>query len=110
MQLVIHAGIHRTGTTSLQRFLAANRAALAGRGVAYPGRGGEQPPAAGLGHHPRRAGPDDVLALAAEAAAARLLVLSGEDFSVRRDLGWVRRVAERSTPAWSSTCGARTTG
>ncbi len=37
MTLVIHAGIHRTGTTSLQRFLAENRAALAGRGVGYPG-------------------------------------------------------------------------
>ena len=33
----IHAGIHRTGTTSLQRFLADNRAALAGQGVGYPG-------------------------------------------------------------------------
>jgi hypothetical protein len=96
MQLVIHAGIHRTGTTSLQRFLAANRAALAGRGVAYPAVAGSennhQPLAWGIIRGER--GPDDVLALAAEAAAARLLVLSGEDFSVRRDLGWVRRVAE----------------
>lgn len=28
MQLVIHAGVHRTGTTSLQRALAQHRAGL----------------------------------------------------------------------------------
>ena len=37
MRVIIHAGIHRTGTTSLQRCLAGNRAALAARGFCYPG-------------------------------------------------------------------------
>ena len=37
MQLVIHAGVHRTGTTSLQRALEKARPALAARGIVYPG-------------------------------------------------------------------------
>jgi hypothetical protein len=35
-QLIIHAGIHRTGTTAVQGVLAANRDLLAARGVCYP--------------------------------------------------------------------------
>lgn len=36
-RLILHIGTHKTGTTSIQRFLDANRAALAARGVLYPG-------------------------------------------------------------------------
>lgn len=41
-EVFIHAGAHRTGTSSLQQTLAENRAALeaAGYDVAYPGRDG----------------------------------------------------------------------
>ena len=46
MELVLHAGIHRTGTTSLQRLLAKNRAALAAEGIAYPGEGQNHQPLA----------------------------------------------------------------
>ncbi len=37
MDVILHVGAHRTGTTTLQRFLAANRAALAGHGIAVWG-------------------------------------------------------------------------
>lgn len=36
MSLVIHVGTHKTGTTTLQRFAAANRAELRSRGLWYP--------------------------------------------------------------------------
>jgi hypothetical protein len=93
MQLVIHAGIHRTGTTSLQRCLARNRAALAAAGVGYPGEGGNHQPLAWALHR-GQAGAEAVLALV-EAAEAPRLVLSGEDFAIHRDLGWLEAVAAR---------------
>ena len=43
-RLVLHVGLHKTGTTYLQSVLLANRDALAAQGVLYPGRDG----AAGL--------------------------------------------------------------
>jgi hypothetical protein len=94
MKLILHAGIHRTGTTSLQQCLAANRAALAARGVGYPGQ---------EVHHQKlawalkrgEAGARDVLALLAEVPDAGTVVLSGEDFSIHTDLRWLRRVADR---------------
>ena len=36
-KLILHAGVHRTGTTSIQKYLAANRPALAAQGFVYPG-------------------------------------------------------------------------
>jgi hypothetical protein len=36
-RLILHIGTHKTGTTSIQRFLDANRRKLAARGVFYPG-------------------------------------------------------------------------
>ena len=93
MQLVIHAGIHRTGTTSLQRALARNRAALLARGVAYPG---EAPNHQALAWELVRgkSGAREVLALV-EAAGAPRVVLSGEDFAIHEDLGWLAAVAAR---------------
>lgn len=35
----VHVGTHKTGTTAIQRFLAANEAALADEGIAYPRAG-----------------------------------------------------------------------
>jgi hypothetical protein len=34
--LIIHAGVHRTGTTAIQNALADNREALASNGISYP--------------------------------------------------------------------------
>ncbi len=94
MKLTIHAGIHRTGTTSLQRFFAKNRAALAARGVAYPGTEGNHQSIAWALHR-GQAGPYRVLALVEEVAAAcaEQVVLSGEDFAIHRDLAWLGTVA-----------------
>lgn len=39
MRLVLHAGTHKTGTTSIQRVLADNRDWLRGRGLYYPDGG-----------------------------------------------------------------------
>ena len=35
-KLILHAGTHKTGTTAIQAFCAANREALAGQGIVYP--------------------------------------------------------------------------
>ena len=90
---VIHAGIHRTGSTSLQNFLADNRAALAAQGVAYPG---ETTNHQGLVWALKRgeSGAGEVLALMKNAGAERV-VLSGEDFCIHTDLRWLREVAAR---------------
>jgi hypothetical protein len=108
MALLIHAGIHRTGSTSLQRFLADNRAALKARGVAYPG---EERNHQGLAWALKRgeSGAREVLALVeaalvetapvetapVETGGAARVVLSGEDFAIHTDLGWLREVAAR---------------
>lgn len=93
-RLTIHAGIHRTGTTSLQRFLAANREALAARGIGYPGHDV---------HHQKLAwalkrgdaGARDVEALLATVPEAEAAILSGEDFSIHQRLGWLDALAGR---------------
>lgn len=38
-RLLLHAGLHKTGTTALQKFLHREAGALAGRGVLYPRTG-----------------------------------------------------------------------
>lgn len=96
MRILIHAGIHRTGSTSLQGFLAANRAGLAAQGIAYPGEGpNHQDFAWAVLRGDAGARQARALAEGAEAAGARLCVLSAEDFAQHRDLGWVRALAER---------------
>ncbi len=94
MQLVIHAGVHRTGTTSLQQALHASRAALAARGIAYPGAEVNQQ-ALAWALHRRQSGAAEVRAVLADARAtgAHTVVLSGEDFAIHRDLGWLGPVA-----------------
>jgi hypothetical protein len=94
MRVVIHAGIHRTGTTSLQRCLAQNREALVARGFCYPGT---------EVHHQSlawalkrgQAGAADVEALLGEVPEGATAILSGEDFSIHEDLGWLAPVAVR---------------
>ena len=36
MRLLLHIGTHKTGTTSIQKFCAGNRARLRGQGLWYP--------------------------------------------------------------------------
>lgn len=56
-RLVIHVGLHKTGTTYLQSLWRANRSALAKQGVYYPGAAGEPVPRLAvidlLGQRPR---------------------------------------------------------
>ncbi|MBV8978803.1 MAG: hypothetical protein JOZ13_15635 [Alphaproteobacteria bacterium] len=42
MELILHIGTEKTGTTSIQRFLRVNREALAGQSVLYPVSPGNQ--------------------------------------------------------------------
>ena len=94
MRVFLHAGVHRTGTTSLQTFLSANRVALALRGVAYPGdRVHHQHFASGL-----KSGKTSAADLGAEieaAVGARQVVFSAEDFAGLTDLGWLAELAAR---------------
>ena len=92
MRVVIHAGIHRTGTTSLQRFLSGNRAALAGRGIGYPGSDVHHQK---LAWALKRGDSDarDVLALISSVPTAETAIVSGEDFSIHRRLDWLHELA-----------------
>lgn len=97
MRVLIHAGIHRTGTTTLQRMLAANRGALAAQGVAYPGEGASQQPFV-WSLKRGESGPREALALveaAAEEEGIRRVVLSGEDFCILEDMRWLEALAAR---------------
>jgi hypothetical protein len=74
-QLYLHAGLHKTGTSFLQRLMLENRALLAKAGL---GLGPFQDPRSGS-HHPILAaieaeGPEAVFARAAEAPGERLLI------------------------------------
>jgi hypothetical protein len=84
----VHVGTHKTGTTAIQRFLAANEAALAAAGTAYPRAGRVSP--AYPGHHNLAhelygdarfdASLGTLRDVVAEVAGAQRVCLSSEDF------------------------------
>lgn len=93
-KVIIHAGVHRTGTTSLQMFLSENRPTLGARDIAYPGTG--------VSHQDLvwslkrgESGIEEVDTLVVEAENAGTVVLSGEDFSTLTDLDWLPALADR---------------
>ena len=92
MKLLIHAGIHRTGTTSLQWFLAENRAALAGHGILYPGEARNHQPLCWALHRGDSAA-SAIRGLAAELPDARMMILSAEDFCVHKKTDWLSELA-----------------
>jgi len=94
MRLLLHAGMHRTGSTDLQIFLERNRAALAAAGVGYPGEGRDHQDLAWALFRGDATG-DDVAALLPR-RGPETVVLSGEDFLVHRDLGWLKAVRRRA--------------
>jgi hypothetical protein len=51
MKLVLHAGTHKTGTTSIQKVLSDNRTWLRDRGLIYPDGEGVYSPKAPLKTH-----------------------------------------------------------
>jgi hypothetical protein len=88
--LYLHVGLHKTGTSYLQRLLLENRDLLLAAGL---GLGPYQDPVSGT-HHPILAaleeeGPEAVLDRVAEAPGARVLVSA-------EDLSWVLRSRDRA--------------
>lgn len=95
MRLIIHAGVHRTGSTALQRSLAGNRTALALQGFAYPFNKPNHQEIAWALHRRRMRGDDLVARLEPlSRSKAHTIILSAEDFSVHRNLDWIRAVSE----------------
>ena len=92
-RLTLHIGIHRTGTTGLQRGLAANRDRLAAQGKCYPFKGTNHQDSAWALHRGKMSGKELVKKLEAYAGEGHI-VLSGEDFCIHRDLGWLRPLKE----------------
>lgn len=94
MKILIHAGIHRTGTSSLQRFLQQNREILARHKIAYPGT---------EIHHQKTAwalkrNPSDykvINQLLENHGDSKLCILSGEDFCIHTDLSWLAELASK---------------
>lgn len=87
-RLTLHIGIHRTGTTGLQRGLAANRARLAAQGKSYPFKGTNHQDIAWAIHRGKMTGKELARKLEAHAGESHV-ILSGEDFCIHRDLGWL---------------------
>lgn len=94
MKLILHAGIHRTGTTSLQRFLVDNRDALASRGIHFPGYDKDHQK---LAWAIKRGDADhrDVEAILDPYGETGTAILSAEDFAIHQDLTWVKALAKR---------------
>lgn len=92
-RLTLHIGIHRTGTTGLQRALAANRDELAAQGKCYPFKGNNHQDIAWALHRGELKGKGLVERLAPHAGEGHI-ILSGEDFCIHRDLGWTAALRE----------------
>ncbi len=89
-KLTLHIGIHRTGTTGLQRNLAANRQALVDMGISYPFEGTNHQDIAWALHRGNMTGEQVVERL--EPVDAPHIILSGEDFCIHIDLGWLKAI------------------
>ncbi|WP_108663497.1 hypothetical protein [Acuticoccus kandeliae] len=111
MRFIVHIGAHKTGTTTLQRFLSSNSDALATRGILFPQTGRGEDRLAYGAHHPIAAHilhgevsrpvyeaiGDKIAAEVAEAKPTHL-ILSSESFSmvaVPRLAGALHILAER---------------
>ncbi len=89
MRLLLHAGIHRTGSTSLQAFLEGNRAALAAQGISYPGQARNHQGLIGY-LADRREGAREVANWAEAVPSTHTVILSAEDFCTLTDLRWLK--------------------
>lgn len=92
MKILIHAGIHRTGTTSLQGFLAYNREIILRHGISYPGGAANHQPLA-WSLMKGRSTAEDVETLINSVGDAETIVLSAEDFCIHTDLRWLDEIA-----------------
>lgn len=97
MRLLIHAGIHRTGTTSLQHCLATNREPLSRKGILYPGVS-ENHQELAWAIKRGSATAQDILQLVNDCDThTNTIVLSAEDFCLHKDLSWLKTVAAQVT-------------
>jgi hypothetical protein len=87
-RLTLHIGIHRTGTTGLQRGLAANRDRLAAQGKCYPFAGTNHQDIAWALHRGKLDGKGLGKQLEPYAGQGHI-IMSGEDFCIHRELGWL---------------------
>lgn len=94
MKIIIHAGIHRTGTSSLQRFLHQNRDVLAKHRIAYPGSEIHHQKAAwALKRDPSdRSELDELISPLNE---NQVTILSAEDFCIHTDVSWLEALASK---------------
>lgn len=95
MRLIIHAGIHRTGSTALQYFLASNRAGLSLQGFVYPFKGPHHQHIAWALYRRRMTGHGLVRRLEPyRRPTAHTIILSAEDFAIHRRFGWLHTAAK----------------
>jgi hypothetical protein len=92
-RLTLHIGIHRTGTTGLQRALAANRERLPALGKCYPFKETNHQDIAWAIHRGKMTGKDLVKKLERYADKGHI-ILSGEDFCIHRNLDWLAPLRE----------------
>jgi hypothetical protein len=92
-RLTLHIGIHRTGTTGLQRGLAANRDRLEKLGKCYPFKGTNHQDIAWGIHRGELNGKAVVKRLEPYQGKGHI-ILSGEDFCIHRSLDWLAPVGE----------------
>jgi hypothetical protein len=87
-KLTLHIGIHRTGTTGLQRNLANNRDKLQAMGIAYPFHNNNHQEIAWQLYRGELSG--STLRERLDAFARyRQIILSGEDFCIHKSLEWL---------------------
>lgn len=90
-KLTLHIGIHRTGTTGLQRNLSANRDRLKELGFVYPFEQKNHQELAWAIYRGDLTG-DDVVEKLKPYANDGHIVLSGEDFCIHKSLQWLESV------------------
>jgi hypothetical protein len=87
MRLVLHVGTHKTGTTSIQDALAANRQWLVDRGYSFPPLYGHRASHNDFAHRLALARAEDLeelrIILVGASDAHRCTILSGEEMSAR---------------------------
>lgn len=92
-KIIIHGGIHRTGTTSLQNAFAGNRERLNEAGISYPGKQRNHQSWAWDQLSGRTT--SDSIATAIDRNIYDTIILSAEDFCRFRDLDWLKEVRSR---------------
>ena len=95
MKLIIHAGIHRTGTSSLQDLLASNRKALLQRGILYPGDTKNHQQLAWAIKCGEAKSSDVLRLIQKDTDLYKIAILSAEDFCIHKNLSWLKEVSDQ---------------